>query len=114
MNAKGRCAGIILAIVGMAVEIQAQNFTHRSYFETPTWFVEVSNMETSRLTCSVDWEAVATGIPPKGGQKRRGTFTIIVPAYPGFGSATKGRRGIRDVGDFTYQIICNVDQPTKK
>jgi hypothetical protein len=71
--------------------------------------VQVTSMVTHRLTCTVTWQGTYIGAQVPGGPKGNtsGTFTIVLPAYPGQGAAVVGSKGAKNITNFTYQIVCS-------
>jgi hypothetical protein len=85
-------------------------WTTTSAWDAPSesTIIEVTSLNTNRLTCAVTWQGTWVGPSgagyPKGDLK--GTFTMPVPAYPGRGAAIVAQRSNHWVSNVSYQMIC--------
>jgi len=69
-----------------------------------TWTVQVTSTKNVAETVTITWHAVKVGLTQDGGGGNTGgTFTLNVPAYPGFGAAKVASGSVSGVGSFTYK-----------
>jgi hypothetical protein len=79
----------------------------RAFWDNVTglWITAVTSTVKKQLTCTVTWNGISVG-KVNNGQTVHGTFTLVIPAWPGYGAAMEGRSGIKDVSGFHEQTVC--------
>jgi hypothetical protein len=96
----------IYLLIGWHLPASAQTgeWTHQLFFDqrTQAWWVQVSSTVPRVLTLTVTWHG-NSGI----GTRMRGTFVLVVRAYPGFGAAVTAEQGVPGVRNFGYTIVSN-------
>jgi hypothetical protein len=100
----------IWLVVGLSLCWQfaglAQNpgWTSHQYYDPryKAWWVQVSSTMPRSFTVTVYWH----GTRGYGGGVR-GTFVMLVPAYPGFGAPVTAQKGTPGVHNFSYTIAAN-------
>jgi hypothetical protein len=100
----------ILLVVGvlicwqLAAIAQIPGWTSQQYYDArhKAWWVQVSSTLPRSFFMTVNWHGKAGY-----GGAVRGTFVLLVPAYPGFGTPVTAQRGIPGVHNFGYTIVPN-------
>lgn len=97
---------VIYVLIRWQVPAVAQGggWTSHLYFDkrTNAWWVQVSSTVPSVLNLTVNWHGT------RGyGRGVRGSFLLLVPAYPGFGAPVTAQQGIPGVHHFGYTIVPN-------
>ena len=68
-------------------------------------------MAPKRLTCTITWNGIRTGTGDEFhrdvGARVNGTFTLVIPPYPGNGAAKVSNYKVFDVGNFQHKTICS-------
>lgn len=104
---------LLLAVLAacVAAAFAQNNWTHTNYWDqnSQTQVVQVTSMVTHKLTCTVTWRGTYIGpqVPGAPTGSTGGTFTMVLPAYPGSGAAIVGRQGAKYITAFSYQIVCS-------
>ena len=96
----------IYVLIGWQLPADAQSggWTSQQYFDrrTNAWWVQVSSTVPRVLTLTVNWY----GNRGYGGQVK-GSFLLLVPAYPGFGAPVTAQKGVPGIRNFGYTIVHN-------
>jgi hypothetical protein len=100
----------ILLVIGVFISWQlaasAQNggWTSQQYYDSQqrAWWVQVSSTVPRAFTLTVNWHG-SRGY----GRGVKGSFVLLVPAYPGFGAPVTAQKGVPGVQDFSYTIAPN-------
>lgn len=100
---------VIVAAVPPRVALADGNWKDRAFYDNGSgmWITEITSTDKKRLTCTVNWNGTQNGVGSQAGKTVHGTFTLVLPAYPGLGAAIVGRQGIRNVSGFQEQTVCN-------
>src|SRR5260370_24062495 len=100
----------VLSLVICATAV-ADNWTSTAYWDEASQpqYVQVTSMVPHKLTCTVTWRGTYIGPQAPGAPNGAtgGTFTMVLPAYPGSGAAIVGRQGAKYITNFTYKIVCS-------
>src|SRR5688572_29891236 len=69
----------------------AGSWVHQVDFDqvSATWTVTITSMVTRQLTCTVSWNGISI-VGSTAGRRVRSSFTLLIPAYSGAGSAITG------------------------
>jgi hypothetical protein len=100
----------ILLVVGvliccqLAAIAETPGWTSHQYYDPryKAWWVQVSSTLPRSFIVTVNWH----GNRGYGGAVR-GSFALLVPAYPGFGAPVTAQKGIPGVHHFGYTIVPN-------
>lgn len=122
MKMRGSAVGWFLTVVLLfcfAVCMPLATFAQHSgadWTSQSTWdarsestIIEVTSMNTHRLTCTVTWQGTWVGPSGAGYPKDpnlKGVFALQVPAYPGRGAGIVAQQSNHWVSNVTYQMIC--------
>jgi hypothetical protein len=96
----------IYAFVGWHVPVMAQSgsWTSQQYFDrrSQSWWVQVSSTIPRSFLLTVNWHGDrGRSLPVKG------SFVLLVPAYPGFGAPVTAKKGVPGIQNFGYTIAPN-------
>ena len=83
---------------------QAGGWTSHQYFDPryKAWWVQVSSTVPRALTLTVNWFGSRGA-----GLRVKGSFVLLVPAYPGFGAPVTAQQGVPGIQHFGYTIVPN-------
>ena len=96
---------IYVLTVGLLPAIaQAGGWTSHQYFDPryKAWWVQVSSTIPRTFTLTVNWHGSR-----RAGMQVRGSFILLVPAYPGFGAPVTAQQGVPGIQNFGYTIAPN-------
>jgi len=95
----------IYALIGWHLPVMAQNgsWTSQQYFDqrTQAWWVQVSSTIPRSFFLTVNWHGY------RGNGRVKGSFLLLVPAYPGFGAPVTAQKGVPGIQNFGYTIVSN-------
>ena len=83
---------------------QTGGWTSHQYFDPryKAWWVQVSSTVPRAIMLTVNWHG-NRGVGPQV----RGSFVLVVPAYPGFGAPVTAQQGVPGIHNFGYTIVPN-------
>jgi hypothetical protein len=95
----------IYALIGWHLPVMAQNgsWTSQQYFDqrTQAWWVQVGSTIPRSFFLTVNWHGY------RGNGRVKGSFLLLVPAYPGFGAPVTAQKGVPGIQNFGYTIVSN-------
>jgi len=95
---------VLYALTGGLLPAIAQTggWTSHQYFDSryKAWWVQVSSTVPRAFTVTVNWYGSRGA-----GLRVKGSFVLLVPAYPGFGAAVTAEEGVPGVRNFGYTIV---------
>lgn len=83
---------------------QDGGWTSHQYYDQRhrAWWVQVSSTIPRAFTLTVNWHGT------RGyGRGVKGSFVLLVPAYPGFGAPVTAQKGLPGILNFGYTIAPN-------
>jgi hypothetical protein len=94
------------ALIGWQWPVIAQTggWTSHQYYDHRyrAWWVQVSSTLPRSFLLTVNWHG------NRGrGRGVKGTFVLLVPAYPGFGAPVTAQKGVPGIHNFGYTILPN-------
>ena len=96
----------IYAFIGWQLPAMAQSgsWTSQQYFDqrTQAWWVQVSSTIPRSFFLTVNWHGNRGN-----GIRVKGSFVLLVPAYPGFGSPVTAQQGVPGIRNFGYTVVPN-------
>jgi hypothetical protein len=107
------CVAVCMPLATFAQQ-NGDGWTSQSAWEnrSQSTVIEVTSMNTHRLTCTATWQGTWVGPSGAGYPKDpnlRGTFTMQVPAYPGNGAAIVAQNSNHWVTNVRYQMLCRAN-----
>ena len=83
---------------------QTGGWTSHQYFDPryKAWWVQVSSTVPRAIWLTVKWHGNRGA-----GRQVRGSFVLVVPAYPGFGAPVTAQQGVPGIHNFGYTIVPN-------
>jgi hypothetical protein len=97
---------VIGVLIGWELPAIAQGggWTSHQYYDHRyrAWWVQVSSTVPRAFTLTVNWRG-------SRGYDRgvKGSFVLLVPAYPGFGAPVTAQKGVPGIRNFGYTIVPN-------
>jgi hypothetical protein len=95
----------IYALIGWQLPAMARggSWTSQQYFDQRTqgWWVQVSSTIPRSFFLTVNWHGY------RGNARVKGSFVLLVPAYPGFGAPVTAQKGVPGIQNFGYTIVSN-------
>jgi hypothetical protein len=95
------CVLIVWQLTAIA---QSGGWTSHQYYDHRyrAWWVQVSSTVPRAFTLTVNWHGNrGYGVGVKG------SFVLLVPAYPGFGAPVTAQKGVPRIHNFGYTIVPN-------
>jgi hypothetical protein len=98
----------ILLVIGVLIGwqlpaiAQSGGWTSHQYYDHRyrAWWVQVSSTVPRAFTLTVNWHG------DRGyGVGVKGSFVLLVPAYPGFGAPVTAQKGVPRIHNFGYTIV---------
>jgi hypothetical protein len=97
---------VIGVLIGWQLPAIAQSgfWTSNQYYDHRygAWWVQISSTVPRAFWLTVNWHGY------RGyGQGVKGSFVLLVPAYPGFGAPVTAQKGVPGIHNFGYTIVPN-------
>jgi len=97
---------VVGLLIGWQLPAVAQNggWTSHQFYDQRyrAWWVQVSSTVPRAFTLTVIWHGNRGA-----GRGVKGSFVLLVPAYPGFGAPVTAQKGVPGINNFGYTIVPN-------
>jgi hypothetical protein len=97
---------VVCALIGWQWPVIAQSggWTSHQYYDHKyrSWWVQVSSTIPRSFLLTVSWHGNR-----RPGRGVKGSFVLLVPAYPGFGAPVTAQKGVPGILNFGYTIAPN-------